>query len=78
MKADVFVQRVMGLPVCPVRDCFKSCRLGALGGAELTFNTVDDLNQFADSDIIVASDGLNSAIRTKHREHFSTGNRPAT
>ena len=70
MKADVFVQVVMDLPVCRVRDCFKYCRLGA--EVELTaFNTaVDDLNQFEDSDIIVAADGLNSAIRTKHREHF--------
>jgi anthraniloyl-CoA monooxygenase len=42
-------------------------------GVNLHFEAnVDDLNQFADSDIIVAADGINSAIRDKHAAHFVT------
>jgi len=40
-------------------------------GVQLTFNTaVDDLSHYADSDVIVAADGLNSAIRTHYSEYF--------
>lgn len=40
-------------------------------GIEIRFGTrVDDVGVFADRDLIVASDGANSAIRTRHAEHF--------
>jgi anthraniloyl-CoA monooxygenase len=42
-------------------------------GVELNFEAnVDDLSQFSDSDIIVAADGLNSAIRDKFATDFGT------
>jgi anthraniloyl-CoA monooxygenase len=42
-------------------------------GVNLHFEyNVDDLTQFADSDIIVAGDGINSAIRDKHAAEFGT------
>lgn len=42
-------------------------------GVNLHFEqTVDDLNQFADSDIIVACDGIGSAIRTQFASEFGT------
>lgn len=42
-------------------------------GVKLHFEAnVDDLSQFADSDIIVASDGINSGIRDKFAAQFGT------
>ena len=42
-------------------------------GVNLHFEqNVDDLSQFADSDIILASDGIASAIRTKYEKEFGT------
>ena len=42
-------------------------------GVNLHFEqNVDDLSQFADSDIILASDGIASAIRTKYQHEFGT------
>lgn len=42
-------------------------------GVNLHFEqNVDDLSRFADSDIILASDGIASAIRTKHESEFGT------
>jgi len=42
-------------------------------GVNLHFEqNVDDLSQFADSDIILASDGISSAIRTQYQEAFGT------
>ncbi len=42
-------------------------------GVNLHFEqNVDDLNQFADSDIIVACDGIGSAIRTQYQDAFGT------
>lgn len=42
-------------------------------GVNLHFEAnVDDLSQFADSDIIVAADGINSAIRESHAAEFGT------
>jgi anthraniloyl-CoA monooxygenase len=42
-------------------------------GVDLHFEqNVDDLNQFADSDIIVACDGIGSAIRTQFASEFGT------
>ncbi|MEZ4837779.1 bifunctional salicylyl-CoA 5-hydroxylase/oxidoreductase [Flavobacterium sp.] len=42
-------------------------------GVNLHFEqNVDDLSQFADSDIIVASDGIGSAIRTQFANEFGT------
>jgi anthraniloyl-CoA monooxygenase len=31
---------------------------------------VEDLSEFADSDLVVVADGINSKIRDKHKEHF--------
>jgi len=31
---------------------------------------VEDLDEFADSDLVVVADGINSKIREKHKEHF--------
>ncbi len=40
-------------------------------GVELHFSTeIKDVEQFADADVIVAADGINSAIREKYKEHF--------
>ncbi|GGF36364.1 bifunctional hydroxylase/oxidoreductase [Aliidongia dinghuensis] len=40
-------------------------------GVRLVFETeVSDLEAFADADLIVASDGINSRIRTAHAAHF--------
>ncbi len=40
-------------------------------GVTLRFETeVTDLDAFADADLIVASDGINSRIRTAHADHF--------
>lgn len=40
-------------------------------GVELVFESeVDDLEPFADADLIVAADGINSRIRTAHNAHF--------
>jgi anthraniloyl-CoA monooxygenase len=42
-------------------------------GVNLHFEqNVDDLNKFKDSDIIIASDGIGSAIRTQLQEEFGT------
>ena len=42
-------------------------------GVNLHFEqNVDDLNKFKDSDIIIASDGIGSAIRTQFQEEFGT------
>jgi anthraniloyl-CoA monooxygenase len=42
-------------------------------GVNLHFEqNVDDLSQFADSDIILATDGIGSAIRTQYQEEFGT------
>jgi anthraniloyl-CoA monooxygenase len=40
-------------------------------GVELIFGReVTDTDEFADADIIVAADGINSAIRTRYADHF--------
>jgi len=40
-------------------------------GVKLGFQReVEDLSEFADSDLIVVADGINSKIRDKHKEHF--------
>ena len=40
-------------------------------GVEMRFQReVDDLSEFADSDLIVVADGINSKIRTKYESHF--------
>ena len=40
-------------------------------GVRLHFQTeVEDLSRFADSDLIVAADGINSRIRERFRDHF--------
>ena len=40
-------------------------------GVMLCFqSSFDDLSQFADADLIVAADGINSTIRAAHAEHF--------
>ncbi len=45
-------------------------RAGQLG-VELIFEReVDDLQEFADADLIVAADGVNSRVRTMHAAHF--------
>jgi anthraniloyl-CoA monooxygenase len=42
-------------------------------GVTLHFEqNVEDLSQFADSDIILATDGIGSAIRTKYQQEFGT------
>jgi anthraniloyl-CoA monooxygenase len=42
-------------------------------GVNLHFEqNVEDLSQFADSDIILATDGIGSAIRTKYQHEFGT------
>ncbi len=42
-------------------------------GVGLHYNqNVDDLSVFADSDLILAADGINSAIRDRYAEHFGT------
>ena len=42
-------------------------------GVNLHFEqNVEDLSQFADSDIILATDGIGSAIRTKYQQEFGT------
>ncbi len=42
-------------------------------GVNLHFEyNIDDLTQFADSDIIVAADGINSGIREKYQTEFGT------
>ena len=42
-------------------------------GVNLHFEqNVDNLNQFKDADIIIASDGIGSAIRTQFKEEFGT------
>lgn len=42
-------------------------------GVKLNFEfNVDDLSQFSDSDIIVAADGINSAVRDRFAEDFGT------
>lgn len=42
-------------------------------GVGLHYETnVEDLQAFSDSDIIVAADGINSAIRETYKEHFGT------
>ncbi len=42
-------------------------------GVNLHFEqNVDDLSQFADSDIILATDGIGSAIRTQYQQEFGT------
>src|SRR3954462_11488456 len=40
-------------------------------GVDLHFSDeVKDVGQFADADVIVAADGINSAIRERYKEHF--------
>ncbi|HEX7249463.1 MAG TPA: bifunctional salicylyl-CoA 5-hydroxylase/oxidoreductase [Burkholderiales bacterium] len=40
-------------------------------GVEMRFQReVDDLAEFAGSDLVVVADGINSKIREKHKEHF--------
>jgi anthraniloyl-CoA monooxygenase len=40
-------------------------------GVRIHYETeVDDLGQFADSDLVVAADGVNSMIRTRHADEF--------
>src|SRR5919199_886053 len=40
-------------------------------GVKLHFQTeVEDLSRFADSDLIVAADGINSRVRERFRDHF--------
>ncbi len=40
-------------------------------GVQLHFETeIDNLEQFADADLILAADGINSMIREKHKDHF--------
>jgi anthraniloyl-CoA monooxygenase len=40
-------------------------------GVQMRFQReVDDLAEFADSDLIVVADGINSKIREKHKDHF--------
>ena len=40
-------------------------------GVQIRFQTeVDGLEQFADSELIVVADGINSRIREKHKSHF--------
>ena len=40
-------------------------------GVQMRFQReVEDLEEFADSDLIVVADGINSRIREKHKEHF--------
>jgi anthraniloyl-CoA monooxygenase len=40
-------------------------------GVKLKFSSeISDLDQFADVDLIVAADGINSFIRTRYQEHF--------
>ena len=42
-------------------------------GVKLEFQVeISDLDRFADADLIVAADGINSFIREKYREHFQT------
>jgi anthraniloyl-CoA monooxygenase len=40
-------------------------------GVQMRFQReVDDISEFADSDLVVVADGINSRIREKHKEHF--------
>ena len=40
-------------------------------GVTLNYSTeITDLDRFADADLIVAADGINSFIREKYKEHF--------
>jgi anthraniloyl-CoA monooxygenase len=40
-------------------------------GVKLEFSReIDDIDQFADADLIVAADGINSFIRERYKEHF--------
>jgi anthraniloyl-CoA monooxygenase len=40
-------------------------------GVQMRFQReVDDLSEFADSDLVVVADGINSKIREKHKAHF--------
>jgi anthraniloyl-CoA monooxygenase len=42
-------------------------------GVKLVFQReVDGIEEFPDSDLIVAADGINSRVREAHREHFGT------
>jgi anthraniloyl-CoA monooxygenase len=47
-------------------------RCRELGVAMCFQHQVDDLGKFADSDLIVAADGINSATRTRDEEYFGT------
>lgn len=51
-----------------LRALHQHCRKA---GVSLEFERrCDDINEFADADLIVAADGANSAIRTRYRERF--------
>jgi anthraniloyl-CoA monooxygenase len=40
-------------------------------GVEMEFESdIDDMSRFADSDLIIAADGINSRIRTENEDHF--------
>jgi anthraniloyl-CoA monooxygenase len=45
-------------------------RCRALGVTLCFQSSFDDLSQFADADLIVAADGINSTIRAEHADHF--------
>src|SRR5690606_23721321 len=60
-------------------DCYRKTLLQLLHqrcqeeGVKLHFEQdIDDLSQFSDSDMIVASDGIGSTIRTKFQSEFGT------
>ncbi len=43
-------------------------------GVKLAFQReVEDVSEFADSDLVIVADGINSKIRENHKEHFQPG-----
>lgn len=74
--------RVGGNGFC---GCSRQALLGVLQdraralGVEMYFRSdIDDIDRFADSDLIVAADGINSAVRARFADHFEprTDERP--